>query len=120
MKMYLAFLFGLVAVSPAGAISDDANPWLALEHAACVAHRGADYSKDLGVSAYIAAAEWRGGTLDRPALCYLAGVFDTRPFVIGIPTARGGRIFSTRCDGTLAPLFALLDDTGKPLACVPW
>jgi len=106
--------------SPARAISDDANPWLAIEGALCMARKAADYSAVAGGAIDVTGAEWRGGTLSRPAVCFLSGAIDADPFTLGLPTPPDGRVFASDCSGALATLIAALSEEGELPECELW
>lgn len=105
MELRLAALRCFVATSallfsavPAGAISDDANPWLAIENALCVAHRTVDYSALVGAPVRLDTAEWTGALKGLPTHCHLAGMMDGASFDVKIPMTWNGRVFPAGCD----------------------
>lgn len=85
--------FCLVLSSSAFAISDDANPWLAIENAICVSHRTVDYSTKLGARVVINDAQWRGAADGLPTHCFLSGRVGDEVFDIRLPTAGNGKIY---------------------------
>ncbi len=90
----------LVALSTqsALAISDEANPWLAIDMATCIAHRGADYETDIGAPIDIQFSEMQGGTDDLPSYCRVAGRIDVNiGFEIRLPLTWNGRLLTAGC-----------------------
>lgn len=75
------------------AISDEANPWLAIENAVCVSHRGIDYSALLGINVNIEQAEWKGAADGLPTHCFLSGQAAGEPFDIRLPTHWNGQVY---------------------------
>lgn len=88
----------LFSVGPAKAISDDANPWLAIENALCVVHRTVDYSVLVGAPVRLDTAEWTGALNGLPTHCHLAGMMDGEPFDIKVPMTWNGQVFPAGCD----------------------
>lgn len=86
-------LVGAILSASAWAISDDANPWLAIENAVCVSHLGVDYSARAGINVTIEQAEWMGAAGDLPTHCFLSGQAAGEPFDIRLPTNWNGQIY---------------------------
>ena len=86
--------------SSAFALSDEANPWLALDMATCMAHRGADYESVIGSSIDIEISEMQGAVEDLPTYCRVAGRIDTDiGFEIRLPMDWNGRLLTAGCGG---------------------
>jgi hypothetical protein len=113
----LTLVFGpilLCAVSPAGAVSDDANPWLAIESALCVVHRTVDYSAFVGASVRFDTAEWTGALNGLPTHCHLAGIMtDGEPFDVKIPMVWNGQVFPASCDMSMPSPVESMDALSK-------
>lgn len=93
----------LLSASPAHAISDDANPWLAIESALCVAHRTVDYAALIGVPVRLETAAWTGAMNGLPTHCHLAGTLGQREaFDIKVPMIWNGQVFPGGCAATEA------------------
>lgn len=75
------------------AISDDANPWLAIENAVCVSHRTVDYTSLVGETVDLAEVQWRGAAQGLPMHCYLAGRVGTVGLEIRLPTNWNRQIY---------------------------
>ena len=89
----------LFSPSPALAISDDANPWLAIENALCVAHRTVDYSALVGVPVRLETAAWTGAQNGLPTHCQLAGMIDgDEAFDFKVPMTWNGQVFPAGCN----------------------
>ncbi len=80
------------------AISDDANPWLAIDMAMCVAHRGAQYENDIAASVEVEFAEMQGAIDGLPTYCRIAGRIDTDiGFELRLPVTWNGRLLTAGC-----------------------
>ncbi|MBT4739007.1 MAG: hypothetical protein HN793_05090 [Rhodospirillaceae bacterium] len=88
----------LLSAYPASAISDDANPWLAIESALCVAHRTVDYSALVGVPVSIETAEWTGAQNSLPTHCHVAGTVDGEVFDFKLPMTWNGAVSPGGCE----------------------
>lgn len=94
----LALCIALTVPGTALAISDEANPWLALDMATCIAHRGADYGAVLGASVDVHVSEMQGAVGDLPSYCRFAGRIDaTIGFEIRLPLDWNGRLLTAGC-----------------------
>lgn len=80
-------------ISPAWSISNDANPWLALEHAACAAHLVTDYSREIEASVSLTAAVWRGASNGLPTHCHVTGTLEGKPVDLRLPTVWTGQVY---------------------------
>lgn len=89
----------LLSPSPALAISDDANPWLAIENALCVAHRTIDYAALVGAPVDFDTAAWTGAQNGLPTHCHLVGMIGGDSFDIKVPMVWTGRVFPAGCEG---------------------
>lgn len=87
----------LLASTPALAISDDANPWLAIENATCVAHRTIDYQSLVGAPVTIKTAEWLGALDGLPTHCHVAGTIDNASFDFKLPMDWNGTLSLGDC-----------------------
>ncbi len=116
----LVFLIAVSVAGAAWAISDDANPWLALESATCAAHRGMDYATQLDMDVAINTAEWRGATLTHDMHCFVGGTLNGAPFEIGLLTAQPGAAYATKCDAASLQLITAMNETDQPADCRPW
>ncbi len=96
MSRCLALILMLVA-GPALAISDDANPWLAIENAMCVRHRMVDYSALIGSPVHLETVEWTGAVDGLPTHCHLTGEVQGKPFNIRLPMTWNGQIVAEGC-----------------------
>lgn len=98
MRTRLALLFSaflnLAVVNSAWAVSDDANPWLAIENAVCVSHRGVNYSDKVGAKIVIKEAQWRGSADGLPTHCFLSGTIEEDMFEILLPTQGNGQTYA--------------------------
>lgn len=100
-----------VALMPSSghAISDDANPWLAIENALCVRHRTVDYSSLIGVPVRFQKAEWTGASDGMPTHCHIAGDVQGAPFDIKLPVTWNGHVFPKGCEPTTPSNSASVD-----------
>ena len=87
----------LMASSPALAISDDANPWLAIENATCVAHHTIDYKSLVGATVEVKTAEWTGASNGLPTHCLVSGLIDTDAFEFKLPMNWNGSLSLGDC-----------------------
>ncbi|NKB45089.1 MAG: hypothetical protein GKS03_12520 [Alphaproteobacteria bacterium] len=83
--------------SPAFAISDDANPWLAIENAMCVAHRTVDYVSLVGAPVEIETADWTGAMNGLPTHCHVAGTVAGNAFDFRLPMTWNGTLSLGEC-----------------------
>jgi hypothetical protein len=117
---FVLFLTVMFAVGAAWAISDDANPWLAIESATCAAHRGTDYAAQLDMDVAIEVAEWRGATLTHDMHCFIGGTLEGTAFEIGLLTEHPGTAYATACADSHLRLIRVLTPSGQPPDCRPW
>jgi len=94
----------ILMASPAFAISDDANPWLAIENATCVAHRTVDYPALIGAPVMITTTEWTGAMNGLPTHCHVAGTVGGNAFDFKLPMTWDGTLSLGDC--------AALDSSG--------
>ncbi|MDG2243599.1 MAG: hypothetical protein P8L66_08890 [Rhodospirillaceae bacterium] len=87
----------MCASSPVLAISDDANPWLAIENATCVAHRTIDYQSLVGVPVEVEKAEWTGASNGLPTHCRVAGQVGGDSFKFRLPINWNGTLSLGDC-----------------------
>lgn len=99
----LILILGLTASGAAHAISDDANPWLAIENAVCVSHLGVDYSALAGISVTIEQAEWKGAADGLPTHCFLSGQAAGQSFDIRLPTSWNGQVYEPVVESQRVP-----------------
>ena len=98
MGLRLAAILCLFA-TPVWAVSDDANPWLAIENALCVAHRTVDYSAFIDVPVRLETAAWTGAQNGLPTHCHLAGTLgQSEVFDIKVPMTWNGQVFPAGCN----------------------
>lgn len=127
--LLLPCLLGLFLSAQASAISDDANPWLAIENAVCVSHRGVDYSSQVNAKVQLSEVQWRGASDGLSMHCYLSGIINAQTFIIRLPTdwnqqlydrARGSRgddeaALSEALNQGYAVLFSTPSEAGQSL-----
>ena len=98
LKRLAAIALFALYVPSALAISDEANPWLAIDMATCIAHRGVNYEPDIDTSVDIRVSEMLGGVDDLPSYCRIAGRIDTViGFEIRLPLTWNGRLLTAGC-----------------------
>jgi pimeloyl-ACP methyl ester carboxylesterase len=95
---FFAFSFVLLSAQSAFALSDDANPWLAIDMATCMAHRGADYASAIGASVDVQISEMQGAVDGLPTYCRIAGRIDADiGFEIRLPLEWNRRLLTAGC-----------------------
>ena len=98
MVKYTTALVITLCSSPAFALSDAANPWLAIDMATCMTHRGADYESVIGASVDVQISEMQGAVDDLPTYCRVAGRIDADiGFEIRMPMDWNGRLMTAGC-----------------------
>ena len=116
----LCYLAVLMWWGEAHAISDDANPWLAIEGANCAAHRATDYAAQLDMNVTVDTAEWRGATLTHDMHCYVSGTLNGTPFTFGLLTAEPGAAYATSCAAADLKLIGAMIATDRATDCRSW
>ena len=80
------------------AVSDDSNPWLAIDMAMCAAHRGAAYDAEIGAPVDVQTSEMQGAVDDLPTYCRIAGRIDANiGFELRLPANWNGRLLTAGC-----------------------
>lgn len=89
------------------AISDEANPWLALESAACAAHVITDYAAETGASVSLTSAEWNGASTSLPTHCHVTGTLNGMAVDVRLPTVWNGQVYAPCAAEHQSPIDAL-------------
>jgi hypothetical protein len=93
--------------TPVLAISDEANPWLALESAACTAHVMTDYTAAIGAPVVLQSAKWNGASNGLLTHCHVTGMLNGRAVDLRLPTVWSGQIYAPCGAETHSPKEAL-------------